>query len=196
LNLRIYALIALMFVMYLLPWVANPAASLTMNGYELAEWTSLHPTAQNANQPLLTSLLLRLPLVCIALLAAFMSLIDQWTSRIIPALIVLVVAAGLLPPELIQATDNPNSRQQGILALVTLVGGAIGLSGIFRRHRRWIAAGIAGIGAAASLIGLAQGLDMMRSFAVPTEVGIGGIGLAATFVIAVLGLVTNQTGQH
>lgn len=193
---RIYALIALMFGLYLLPWVVNPAVSLTMNGYELAEWTSLHPVVQASNPPLLTSFLLRLPLVCIALLAAFTSSTSAWTNRIIPGLIVLVVAAGMLPPELIQATDNPNSRQQGILALVTLIGGGIGLSGVLPRYRKWAAAGIAMVGAVASITGLAQGVELLRGFELPVQIGIGGAGLAAAFVIALAGIVTNQTGQH
>lgn len=193
---RIYGLIALMFGLYLLPWVVNPAASLTMNGYELAEWTSLHPAVQASSPPLLTSLLLRVPLVCIALLGAFTSKVDRLSSRIIPGLIVLVVAAGMLPPELIQATDNPNSRQQGVLALVTLIGGGIGLSGFLPHYRKWAAAGIAIIGAAASITGLAQGVELLRGFELPVQIGIGGAGLAAAFVIALAGIVTNQTGQH
>ena len=193
---RIYALIALMFALYLLPWVVNPAVSLTMNGYELAEWTSLHPAVQGANPALLTSLLLRLPLVCIALLAAFTSRVDKWSSRIIPGLIVLVVTGGMLPPELIQATDNPNSRQQGALALVTLIGGGIGLSGILRRYRRWIAVGIALVGAAASVIGLVQAVELIHGFELPAQIGIGGVGLAIVFVVTAAGIVTNQTGQH
>lgn len=193
---RIYALIALMFALYLLPWVVNPAVSLTMNGYELAEWTSLHPAVQAATPPLLTSLLLRVPLVCIALLAAFTSRAEKWSSRVIPALIVLVVAAGLLPPELIQATDNPNSRQQGGLALVTLIGGAVGLSGVLPGYRKWLAAGIAIIGGAASVIGLVQGHSLMQGFDVPTYIGVGGVGLAVLFGVAAFGIVTNQTGQH
>ena len=180
-----------MFALYLLPWVINPAASLTPNGYELAEWTSLHPAVRGASPPLMTSLLLRVPLVCIALAAAF-------TQRrgILPALIVLIVTAGLLPPELLQATGNPNSQQQGALALLTSIGGAIGLSGVLPRYRCWIAVAIGLAGAGASIVGLLQGVNLMRGFNLPAQIGLGGAALAVTFLIAAGGIAANQTGQR
>ena len=188
---RIYVIAALMFALYLLPWVVNPAASLTPNGYELAEWTSLHPAVRGANPPLLTSLLLRLPLVCLALLIAF-------TTRrgIPPVVIVLVVTAGLLPLGLLDAVDDPNYRQQGALALLTLIGGAVGISGVLPRYRRFIATGIALIAAAASIIGLLQGVDLMLGFELPAQVGLGGVALAVVFVVAAGGIIANQTGQR
>ncbi len=188
--LRIYMIAALLLALYLLPWVVNPAASLTPNGYELAEWTSLHPAVRDAAPPLLTSLLLRLPLVCVALWVAF-------TTRrgILPALIVLIVTAGLLPPELIQATENPNSRQQGALALITLVGGMIGFSGVLPRFRQGVAMMIALVGAGASIIGLLQGMALMRGFELPAQVGAGGVLLVAGFVGALGAVRGKQTGQ-
>jgi hypothetical protein len=189
--LRLYLAVALMFALYLLPWLVNPAVSLTPNGYELAEWTSLHPAVRGAEPPLLTSLLLRLPLVCLALVVAF-------TTRrgILPLIVVLGVVAALLPPELIQATDNPNSRQQGALALITLVGGLLGLSGVLRRFRRWVAVSAALVGALASSFGLLQSAELMRGFSLPAHAGIGGIALIAAFGVLVGILALNQTGQR
>lgn len=181
-----------MVVLYLLPWVVNPAASLTPNGYELAEWTSLHPAVRGASPPLMTSLLLRLPLVCIALVVAF-------TTRrsIVAAMFVLVVSAGLLPPELLQATGNPNSTQQGALALITLIGGMVGVSEILPRTRRWVASAIAVVGGVACVVGLAQGVDLMRGFTLPAQIGIGGAVLAVVFAAAAYDAATRkQTGQR
>lgn len=161
---------------YLLPWLVNPAASLSPNGYDLAEWTSL-VAAQTP--PLLTTLLLRLPLVCIALIAAFRA-----RRSLLAGLIVLLTAAALLPPEIIPLTGNPNSIQQGALALVTLIGGIVGWIGVLPRYRRGIAAVIALVGAGASLVGVAQAYQLMRNFQLPTEFGIGGAALAVVFVIA------------
>ncbi len=192
---RIYVIAALMIALYLLPWVVNPAASLTPNGYELAEWTSLHPAVRGANPPLVTSLLLRLPPVCTALLVAF-------TARrgVIPMLVVLVISAGLLPPELLQATNDPNSAQQGILALVTLIGSGIGFSGVLPKARRWIALVIALVGGVACVIGLVQGMDLMHGFNLPAQVGLGGVALALAFAIAAAGAYNaatiKQTGQR
>ena len=189
---RIYIVAALMVVLYLLPWVVNPAASLTPNGYELAEWMSLHPVVRGGNPPLLPSLLLRLPLVCVALLLAF-------TTRrsVIAAAIVFIVSAGLLPPELLQATGNPNSSQQGALAIITLIGGAIGISGVLPRFRHWIATVIAVMGAVCCILGLVQGIDLMRGFNLPAQIGFGGAALSVVFLVVAYDAATRkQTGQR
>lgn len=176
---RIYIAAALMLSLYLLPWVVNPSASLTPNGYDLAEWASVHPAVQVQTPMLLTSLLLRLPLACLALLVAFGA-----RRGVLPALIVLIAAAELLPPpEFILATGDPNYRQKAALALLTLVGGALGWGEILPRYRRWIAAGIALVGALASVLGLAQGYSLMRSLELPTQIGAGAVGMAAAFGI-------------
>jgi len=191
-NLRryIYAIIGLMLVLYLLPWLVNPSVSLSPNGYDLAEWASLHPAVREATPALLTSLLLRLPLACLALLIAF-------TTRrgLLPALIVLIAAAALLPPpEFVKALDDPNYRQQAALALFTLIGGAVGFSGQLPRARHWIAVGISLIGALASGIGLLQSYELMRGFNLPTQIGMGGVLLALMFVLVAGAETINQTG--
>lgn len=185
-----------MLVLYLLPWIVNPAVSLTPNGYELAEWTSLHPTVRGANPPLVTSLLLRLPLVCIPLLVVFST-----RRGVFPALILLIVSAGLLPPSLLQATSDPNSSQQAGLVIATVVIGALGFSGFLRDAHRWIAVGIALVGGIACVFGLAQGVDLMRGFNLPAQIGLGGAALAAVFGIATAGYAytaatRKQTGQR
>ena len=141
---------------------------------------------------LLTSLLLRLPLACLALLIAFST-----RRGIVPALLVIVIAVALLPPlEFIHALDDANYRQQAAIALLALIGGGIGLSGVLPRYRHWIAAAVALIGAAASLIGLAQGYDLMRGFEIPAQIGLGGIAMGIGFIVTAGAAVLNQTGQH
>lgn len=193
---RPYLIAVVMLGLYLLPWVVNPEASLTPNGYELAEWTSLHPVVRAGNPPLVPSLLLRLPLVCIPVMGAF----SARQRSPVAALLVLVVSAGLLPPELLQATGNPNSSQQGVLALVTLIVGMIGVSGILPRIRHWVAIGAALVGAIACVLGLAQGVNLMRGFNLPAEIGLGGVALATAFALtataSVYLMMTKQTGQR
>ncbi len=172
---RIYVFIALMLALYLFPWLVNPAASLTLNAYDLAEWASLHPAVRDAN--LLTSLLLRLPLPCLALIVAF-----SGRRSLIRAFVVLALSIAVLRPEFFTALGDPNYQQQVALAAVALVGGVIGLSGILRRWQGWIAAGIAFVGATACSIGVANGCGLMRGFNLPTQIGIGGVGLALAFV--------------
>ncbi len=65
---RFWLVIAVMLVCYALPWVINPGVSLTLGGYDLGEWTSLHDAVRGEQLPLLTSFLLRLPLALVAVL--------------------------------------------------------------------------------------------------------------------------------
>ncbi|MBN8635251.1 MAG: hypothetical protein J0M07_07995 [Anaerolineae bacterium] len=65
---RFWLLIGVMIAVYVLPWVINPGVSLTLGGYDLGEWTSLHEAVRGEQPPLLTSFLLRLPLALIAML--------------------------------------------------------------------------------------------------------------------------------
>ncbi len=179
-----------MLVLYLFPWLVNPGASLSLNGYDLAEWASLHPAVREATPALLTSLLLRLPLACLALLIAF-------TRRrgLLPAVIVLITALALLPPpEFVKALDDPNYRQQATLALFTLMGGVMGLSGKLQRARHWIATTVGLLGAMACLVGLLQSYNLMRDFDLPTQIGAGGALLALAFVIVAGVEAINQTG--
>lgn len=179
-----------MLVLYLFPWLVNPSVSLSPNGYDLAEWASLNLAVRDATPALLTSLLLRLPLTCLALLVAF-----TIRRNLLPVLIVLIAAAALLPPpEFVKALDDPNYRQQAALALFTLLGGSVGLSGLLPRARHWIAAGIGLVGALASLIGLIQSNDLMRGLQLPTQFGLGGILLAVMFMLVAGAEVINQTG--
>ncbi|MFN8448358.1 MAG: hypothetical protein U0521_07145 [Anaerolineae bacterium] len=180
---RNYLAAALLLIVYLFPWVVNPSASLTANAYDLAAWASVHPAVQAETPTLLTCLLLRLPLACIALLVAFGA-----RRSALSALVVLVAVAALLPPlEFIHDTGNPNYRQQAALALLTLLAGGIGVSGILPRYRGWIAVGIALVGAASSALGLLRGYELMRGFGLETQIGVGGVGLALAFaVIAVM----------
>ncbi len=186
----IYVAAGFILVCYLFPWLTNPSVSLSLNAYDLAEWASLHPAVRDATPALLTSVLLRLPLVCLALLIAF-------TARrsLLPVLIVLVLTAALLPPpEFIKALDDPNYRQQAGLALFTLIGGALGLSGKLSRARHWIVAAIGLLGALASIIGLLQSYHLMRGFSLPTHVGLGGVFLALLFLVVAGAEAINQTG--
>ncbi len=176
---RYYLLFALILALYALPWLINPPASLSPNAYDLAEWTSLHYLVRTETPMLLTPLLLRLPLACVGLLIAF-SQRRGW----LPMVLVLLIVVALLPPlEFIKQTGDPNYRQQAALAVITLIGGAVGVSQLWPRARHWIAAGIALIGAVASLIGLLQGYQLMRGFDLPTQIGLGGAAAVGVFLL-------------
>lgn len=180
---RIYLAAAMLLGLYLLPWVVNPSASLTPNGYDLAEWSSLNPAVLSQTPPLLTSLLLRLPLACVGLVIVFST-----RRSLLAVLVVLITIAALLPPlEFIRSTGDPNYRQQAAIALVTLILGSLGVTRSLARYRVWMAVGIALIGALAALVGLAQAYDLMHSFGLPTQIGAGGVGMILTF-LAIAGI--------
>ncbi len=183
----------LMLALYALPWLVNPGVSLTPGAYDLAEWTSLHPAVRGETPALLTSFLLRLPLVCVGLLIAF----SARGNKLVPAIAVLLIAAGLLPPlEFVRALGDVNYQQQFALALITLVGGAIGLSGILARRHQAIVVTIAMIGAAASIVGLFNGYQLMRWFELPVQIGVGGVLLALAFAAFALSLLARRKPVH
>jgi len=174
-------LIFLALVAYCLPWLLNPGVSLSFGVYDLAEWTSLHPVVRAGSPPLLLTLVLRLPLICLTVMFAF-----SRAHILLRAIFVLVIAAALLPPlEFItQSPDDPNYRQQFFLALATFGIGGIGLSGFLARWHRMIQIGGGIVGAVTAIWGLAQAYELMNAYRLPVQLGLGGlffIGLCIAF---------------
>lgn len=169
---------------YIAPWVVNPSTSLSLNACDLAEWASLHPAARVSNPLLLTSLLLRLPPVCLALIAGFHGARAPkhwlWWARVS---FVFFIAAALLPPLefFTQTRGDSNYQQQFTLTMITLIGGLAGLSDIAGKFRRHIIFVVVLIGGAVCVIGLARGYDLMLQFDLPVQIGFGGIAIAVVF---------------
>jgi hypothetical protein len=130
---------------------------------------------------MLPSLLLRMQLVLLAWLVAiqagraFGSLI-WWLCAITSA--VLTVAQ--LPPfEFFTVLrDNSNYAQQFMLAIVSLIGCLIGLSGVVQRWRKAIMLLLATIGLGGSLAGYTQIVALMRGFSLSPQIGIGVVAWA------------------
>jgi hypothetical protein len=185
---RLWLLIVFALIAYSLPWVMNPSVSLSLGGYDLAEWSSLHPEVR-ANSSLLTSLLLRVQPVLLALIVAIRAHYPfrsaEWWLR---AAFVLIVVIALLPPlEFFSAAGNDiNYRQQFILAVITLLGGAIGLSGFLYRYQRPIIIGLALLGIATSAVGLQQSSGLMLKLKLPVQTGLGGVILILLYATVVL----------
>ncbi len=182
LSLLLIALIA-----YAIPWLVNPGVSLSPNAYDLAEWASIHPAMRLIAPPLLTSFLLRLPLVCLALLFAFYA-VCSGASKWIAMLCVLLIAIALLPPLefFISASSDINYQQQMILAIATLIGGTIVVSDTARRLYRPLVFIIAFVGMAVCTLGLVQGYNLMSHYNMPVRIGMGGMTLSAVFLAFVL----------
>jgi hypothetical protein len=188
-NTRLWLLFLLILTVYLLPWVVSPGVSLSPSGYDLAEWASIHPAAMSENPPLLTPLLLRLPLVSAALSLAYGLRLDN-RNRVLGAAAVVLMSLALLPPfEIVDDRENWNYRQQLLLAVAVLAGSPFGLTGWLGRFRRGISAVAAIMGLAASLFGLSRAFQWMQDFGLPASIGAGGLLTAVLFV----GLILAQT---
>lgn len=179
-------------VFYFMPWSSHAATSLTFGAYDLAEWSSLHPAVRFVEPALQPTLLLRLPPVL--LLIAFALGVGAprfswiwWFSL----MVIIVGAVALMPPlEFFAATDDPNYRQQALLAGVTLLGGLIGISGI-GGSLRWPLVAILCVSAIISAVmGLRDTQALLGAFQLETGLGVGIIGFVGCVLIAgVLALV-------
>jgi hypothetical protein len=174
---------------YMLPWLTGTGAALSFHAYDLAEWTSLMPASNTENPPLLTAFLLRLPLFCMGMISAAISLRKQGWAQVAFVGIWLALAGASLPPfEFLSYPDNPNYRQQAGLAALTIGIGGIMMLPFVRRAIRpdWIGAAAAIIGAAAALIGLARGHALLTDYGLDMRMNIGGICCAAGFILCAL----------
>lgn len=170
-----WGFIALAIGVYSLPWVTNPGASLTLNGYDLAEWSSLHPVVRAADPPLIAAFALRSPLLCISILIAFAPRRNTWLRTV---LILAIVGVLLPPPEFFTSSfDDPNFRQMLLLAIAAFACGAAGAAYPGQRWRMTIQFAAIFALITASLGGLVTGLNLMRQFDLPVQIGPGGVGL-------------------
>jgi hypothetical protein len=185
----LWVLILLSLFAYCSPWIINQSVGLSLGAFDLAEWASLHPTARMNNPILLVSLLLRLPLVIIALIVSFnvghIYMSRDWWLR---AGFCLGIALALLPPleYLIRPTGDANYGQQLSLSAIALVGSLIGLSGRLRNLslRPNVLWGL--LGGVATLVGLLQAYNLMRLFELPAQVGAGALVSASVYGLIAL----------
>ena len=178
---------ALALAACLLPWVTNPAAGLSLNPTDLAEWTTLAPAVQAQTPPLFTSFLLRTPLLIVALLVAFAAgRKNGWAT-----LLILLLAAAQLPPfEFLKDSGNSNYRQQLMMAVLTA---GLGLGALYGLPRRFVLTGAgitAALGLLAALAGVTSALHEMQAFALAAQAGPGlllyGAAMLATVALALV----------
>ncbi|PJF25409.1 MAG: hypothetical protein CUN53_12950, partial [Phototrophicales bacterium] len=152
---------------YVLPWLTGTGAALSFHAYDLAEWTTLIPASSVETPSLLTAFLLRLPLVCLGVISAVLSLQLRGWGQVAFVFIWIALAAANLPPfEFLSFSDNPNYRQQAALAGLTFAAGVTVMLPFAKRAIRleWIGAAAAAVGAAAALIGLARGYALLSDY--------------------------------
>ncbi len=171
----------LALVAYSLPWYTHATAGFTTGAFDLAEWASIHPAVRSSSPPMLTSLLLRLPMV--ALIAALALVANRFQDLRLRWLIragALLLALRFVPPSdfFSSASDDPNYRQMAQLttASVILVAVAIALSHLTRRWQNAALLGVMLGGVLAGWMGLSDTGTLLNNFEIDVSIGPGIIG--------------------
>jgi len=173
---EVLVLLLLALAGYLLPWITAPNAAMTLNAFDLAEWTSLHPLQQQATPPLIAPLLLRAQLSILA------ALITLWSTgrkeRFLAFLFVALLSVSQLPPlEFLSNVADPNYRQLLFLAIATILL-STGLGFILpAQFERLVIVFLAVTGIVTSLVGQSQAIELYQ---VTLEQGATGGGLWLT----------------
>ncbi len=169
-----------------LPWINHPAAALSFNAYDLAEWTSLSPAVRSGSLPLLAPFLLRAVFGGLALLFGLRALrSDGIWARLGYALLALILALTLLPPfEFFRgAGDDPNYRQQALITLGTffLLGLFVFLwtRPRFQPFTRWLDPLVAIVTILAGLVGEVLARNVLLSLHLEAPLGPGIVALVA-----------------
>lgn len=193
-NLWVCVMLMVAFAGYLLPWMVAPSASMTLNAFDLAEWTSLHPQQQTATIPLLVPLLLRLHLLILAVAFALVSRAFLPQS-LVAAIVVLLAAAQLPPLEFVSELGNANYRQQFAFAVISLMLPLLlaHLSGIKRIPRLIMVAALLGL--VMALLGQQQAETLYRHSLEDGNPGGGMFVTAAAYCAIVIATVRNTNAR-
>jgi len=195
------AALGLALVAFYLPWVTHATAGFTMNGFDLAEWTSLQPATGSSSPPMLTPFLLRAPQVTIAIgLALAAGAVSDPRWRTVGWAAALAIALRMIPPaEFWQgARGDPNYRQ---MALLTMIGvGGVALAAFTRLRGRYRLGALVialGVGALAGWAGLSRAGVLLDNFEIAVKIGAGPVlyTLAAAVAGLAAGLRTRRTGN-
>jgi hypothetical protein len=190
----LWGFIILAICCYNLPWVINPGASLTLNGYDLAEWSSLYPGIRVSSIPLLATFVLRSPLLWISVIIAIAPRPLVWLRIIL----ILAIAGVLLPPPefFTSSLDDPNYRQMLALSIAAFITGILGVVHRGQRGRIAIQIVATALILMTSLSGLVTGISLMREFNLPAHIGPGGVGLIFLSVVFGTELFIKRGNSH
>lgn len=164
-----------------LPWLWHPAAALSPQVFDLAEWTSLMPEIRNGPVVLLPSLLLRGSVALLAVAIWLMAISQQNRRHVdyLQATVAICLVVILLPPAdfYLTARNDSNYRQQFWIALAAL--GIIVVAVTSRsRLATWLprmAAVTLVVGAICAIAGLITSTSLSRILGVSMRLGAGAI---------------------
>jgi hypothetical protein len=201
------------FGAYHMPWVTHAAAAFTNNAFDLAEFMSLAPAVQAESPALLTSLLLRLPIVLVAaLLSLTASQLRSEKAKWLTHGGALLMVLRLNPPTVYYPFGGGSLNDQQ-LGDMMLGGLAFILVLIVLSHwlKSWLYAPIttvlAIVTAGVALQGWSRSLDVIEGLQLDVQTGGGMIlfvGLLLTvaiqavwpYVVMTLHLRNNPKGQN
>ena len=114
-------LITLALLAFLLPWISHSSAGLTLNAYDLANWSTRHADEFRGLLVMSTSFIIRGQLLILTAIVVRITLKIRW-------LFCLILIIALLPPldGFLREPGNPNYRQLALLALATALVSIIG----------------------------------------------------------------------
>jgi hypothetical protein len=170
---------------YCLPWEVGSGAGISFNAYDLAEWASLHPATHIMTPAMLPTLLLRVQLTLLAFALTLLAGRPFKTGRWwLSMFLWLALVVAQIPPFEYFTVDrqNTNYAQQLTLAMVSFMGGLVGLSGILERFRLplLLIVGIAAV--ATAMTGVNQIVDLIRGFQLQTQIGTGTVLFVGCYV--------------
>ena len=160
---------------YLLPWMVAQNSGMTLNAFDLAEWTRQHPTQSTW---LVVPLLIRvqLPLMTMMFVLSARGRLRGWVIL----LIVILLSLSQLPPfEFARELRDPNYQQQFALAVVTLIGALIVSRSDSATRSSLALLILATIGVASALAGQSQAKILYQ---LSLQEGAAGAGLWITVV--------------
>lgn len=178
---------------YVLPWIVSSSAAMTLNAFDLAEWTSLHPAQGHTSPPLLAPLLARAQLVILTVTFAVIASRGPWRS--VSAVAVFFLALAQLPPfEYVYDIANLNYRQQFVLALASLIAGLLVTRTGQRRIVRILLFALPAVGIVTVYAGVSQAFEVYRPLQPVASAGLGPWILIASYIgIIAIGLLAAPT---
>jgi hypothetical protein len=184
----------LALICYYLPWYTHPSAGFTLHGFDLAEWSSIHPATRSSSPPMLTSFLLRLPqLILIVALALVANGCADARVRWVLRGTALLLALRFLPPSDFftgAARDDPNFRQMMLLTGLSFggIGAALLLTRFPLRVQGLLLVLLLAVGVFAGWWGLSRAGVLLDNFEIDVAIGPGAVGL--TLVSVALAVIT------
>jgi hypothetical protein len=197
------ALAGLALAAYCAPWLASRGASLSLNGYDLAEWSSLVPGVRYGGQPMVVPGLLRAQLIFAAAIVALLPARRGSWAWLACGAGALALAGALLPPFEYFLEESwradVNYGQQVTFALLAVFDAAVCWSLPRGWQRRAALLAFAAAAIVTAIAGATEAVGLAAGFGIPASIGFGvGVYIAAMAgigVVAVIPLLAAVTGR-